>query len=474
MPDPASYRRELLLEKQLRRLTGLSGRQGLRPRTKEFYRQEEALQALEERGGFPSEIAQCAKLACERKQGGCRLQGMNALIQTGDYEPSQVSLFAQEVGCKGQRRFLVDTFANFAFAHAPPAWPLDEKPLGHFYEVILENRPCWLYFDLEFSKEANPSLDPTVVMEAFRGTLSAFCQEKLGMSLDFSSMVELESSTEKKFSRHVIVQRLLRRDAQQLNLAFANNAQAGLLVDTLVRYAEAHREEECIAQHLFVQAPSRGDEESRCTCVIDESVYSRNRSFRLLFQSKFGKDRRLDLDPKMEHVFFGGKPHPCVALLRTMASFVPDGTELFQHEIIPKEYSHRQLKASRMSRGGSVLIRKENGTMVTAHCDPLVHHLLRAWDEVRQLNEKDFREPAAATVVQSVVEMDNRYITVTLGNNHYCFCKGSSHLRNHVYLVVDVLQASFHQKCFDPDCRSFASCSFAIPSWIIESMLEEP
>ena len=47
------------------------------------------------------------------------------------------------------------------------------------------------------------------------------------MSLDFSSMVELESSTEKKFSRHVIVQRLLRRDAQQLNLAFANNAQAG-------------------------------------------------------------------------------------------------------------------------------------------------------------------------------------------------------------------------------------------------------
>lgn len=29
MPDPASYRRELLLEKQLRRLTGLSGRQGV-------------------------------------------------------------------------------------------------------------------------------------------------------------------------------------------------------------------------------------------------------------------------------------------------------------------------------------------------------------------------------------------------------------------------------------------------------------
>lgn len=38
-------------------------------------------------------------------------------------------------------------------------------------QVILENRPCWLYFDLEFSKEANPSLDPTVVMEAFRGSI---------------------------------------------------------------------------------------------------------------------------------------------------------------------------------------------------------------------------------------------------------------------------------------------------------------
>ena len=35
-----------------------------------------------------------------------------------------------------------------------------------------ENRPCWLYFDLEFSKESNPDLDQDTVMAAFRQALS--------------------------------------------------------------------------------------------------------------------------------------------------------------------------------------------------------------------------------------------------------------------------------------------------------------
>lgn len=30
----------------------------------------------------------------------------------------------------------------------------------HWYEVIRSDRPCHLYFDLEYSKTANPGLDP--------------------------------------------------------------------------------------------------------------------------------------------------------------------------------------------------------------------------------------------------------------------------------------------------------------------------
>ena len=145
--------------------------------------------------------------------------------------------------------------------------------------MILENRPCWLYFDLEFSLESNPLLKPKVVMHAFRKTLETFCKDMLGMTLDTTKMLELESSTPKKFSRHVIVKALGEYPdgddggGVQRALAFANNAQTGLLVNHLVKYADAHRDESwSLSRYLFVEPPGR-DERERQVCVIDESVY---------------------------------------------------------------------------------------------------------------------------------------------------------------------------------------------------------
>jgi len=433
------------LEKQLREF-GLTGFEGTKLPKNVFYRQEKALEAL------------------------------NELIESGDHKPWEVTLFAEEVGHGGKRRFIVDTIAHFAMETAPDT--LLSKRRGHFYEVILESRPCWLYFDLEFSKESNPKLKPKLVMHAFRKTLNAFCQEILGMTMDSKDMLELESSTAKKFSRHVIVKALLDQTGETTKkaLAFANNAQAGLLVDHLVKYAESHRHDsQSLSKYLFVEAPDRKDGcEGREVCVIDESVYSRNRSFRLLFQSKFGKDRTLELDHDRCDPYFGGpKPFPCIALVQTMASFVPGGTQLFQHHLIPADYGHLQAKASRVLKGGSVVIRRDNGSTCTVQCDPLLNHLVRFWDDIRCDNERRPERNWPETTVQSSVEMDGRFMTITLGNNRFCFCKKASHLSNHVYLVVDLLRAEFYQKCFDPDCRGYASPIFKLPSWIVESMLEE-
>ena len=43
------------------------------------------------------------------------------------------------------------------------------------------------------------------------------------------------------------------------------------------------------------------------------------------------------------------------------------------------------------------------------------------------------------------VELEGRIITVTLGNNRFCWCKGASHRSNHVYLVADLLRGDFYQ-----------------------------
>lgn len=289
-------------------------------------------------------------------------------------------------------------------------------------QVILETRPCWLYFDLEYSVEANPELEAKSVMDCFWETFSSFSREVMGFELDLTRVIELESSTGKKFSRHVIVKCL-----GGMTKALANNAQAGLLVNHLVRYAEAHRE---MAQLLFVQAPRKCHEVEREVCVIDESVYSRNRCFRLLFQSKCGKERRLDLEPSSTKRFWTHRPLPCVAMLETMASFVPENTELYEHQLLPVDARKPRSKVS--------VIRNGLGS------DPLLDYLIQFWDGIRDANEPKTSHPA--TVAQSCAQINELKFAVTLGNNRFCFCKGSSHLSNHIYLVVDVLQASFYQK----------------------------
>mmetsp|Transcript_39133 Transcript_39133/g.72945 ORF Transcript_39133/g.72945 Transcript_39133/m.72945 type:complete len:481 (+) Transcript_39133:47-1489(+) len=440
MPCAANVRK-LAIERKLKDLTDLPASCGIHPAPKPFFRQEEALQALQK------------------------------LFDTNEYKPWQVGLFAEEVGEGGKRRFLVDTLVGFVVLHSPDAWPTDTSPLGHYYEVILQDRPCWLYFDLEYSIETNPELQPDVAMMAFEDTLSSFCSQVLGMTLDTSSILILESSTLKKFSKHVLVRRLLDASGASIDLAFANNAQIGLFVSELVHFARTHREDSS-AKHLFVQPPKSDVPDWRETTMIDESVYSRNRSFRLLFQSKFGKDRRLDLDRSSALKVFENMPHPSVALLQSMVTFVPRDTKMFVHAIIPEGFGHMDMKAARVQRGGSVVVRSPDGKVGVAQQDPLLNHLVREWDKIREMNEKGRTFPVP-TAVQSCLEMDQRFLTVTLLNNRFCLCKSSSHISNHVYMVVDKEHNCFHQKCFDPDCRGFASQTFAIPPWIFDNVPEE-
>ena len=136
-------------------------------------------------------------------------------------------------------------------------------------------------------------------------------------------------------------------------LAFANNAQAGLFVNELMNYARTNREGSS-ARHLFVQAPKSSEADGRETTLIDESVYSRNRSFRLLFQSKFAKNRRLELDEASGKRFFRyWRPHPTVALLETMVTFVPPKTELFRRALRGLRAHGCKILASSACRPGS-------------------------------------------------------------------------------------------------------------------------
>jgi len=404
---------------------------------------------------------------------------LQALLAKGEYQGCQLGLFSREFTSTGSRQFLVDTHAGFALSSAPrKAAALQQR---HLYEVIMDETPCWLYFDLEYARCANPDLQPKRVMEAFYDLLGQFCSAKLGLPLDMSSVYDLDSTTLEKFSKHVVVKGL-QGPGQSSQLAFRNNAQVGYVVKEFMKYTNEQRQNKNpLAGLLFARrkpkngaggtnansAPS-ADEAS----VVDEAVYTRNRCFRVLFSSKFGKRRPLVPTWAASRDSEDGLELPHLQLLNSLVTFVPEGTSLFKHTFIPEDLKHGGLKAGRA-------IRKEGRAddvppeweASTDSRGLLMDYLVTFWDRARS----DHTEPGGiagrATRVQRTFLMrSGHFLVVSLANNNFCFHKGACHKSNGIYLVVDHHHGVFYQKCHDvADCPNFRSQEFELPKELVPS-----
>jgi hypothetical protein len=360
------------------------------------------------------------------------------VVDSNMYEEDEVGVFAEEVGDKGARTFYVDTFDHFA------------KTLrlsDHFGEVFLEDRPCWLYFDLEYSTLANPHLDSAEVLSQFRWLLRNFT-EHLDTPFDESRVIYLDSSRAAKFSFHVIVKGIS---------PFANNVEAGVFVDAMFKYAKSDAAAER-TDLLFVRSDVDGD---RLVPIADAQVYSRNRVFRVLGQKKRASRVILTLADGGTVVKKTDKLPDQV--LRTLASRVPRDASLFNHSII------REGAKSARARGSGIY--RSESVSVDPLWAPLVKYLPGRWDEERAEAEGDV--PNADTVVKDVRRAESS-LTVFLENNRYCTGRGRSHKSNGIYLVANLQKHTFQQRCWDKaDCGcNIDSRSYEFPSELVPDRSE--
>ena len=156
-------------------------------------------------------------------------------------------VFARELDKKGTRRFFVTTYEE--------CWRRlmrTNHNCRHFYEVVREGSPCYLYFDIEYSKTLNPSTDGQHAMRAFLDFLPRGLR-KLYPAHDIlirpGDVIDLDSSTDVKFSRHVIV----RPNAAQI--AFYDNIQMGACVRRLVDLLDAEVKQGAAhaLRHIYVR-----------------------------------------------------------------------------------------------------------------------------------------------------------------------------------------------------------------------------
>lgn len=95
----------------------------------------------------------------------------------------------------------------------------------HYYELILENVPCHLYFDLEYEFDENVDKNGELMISQFIEvfqSLNQFITQQLLEKFNITGfeVIDLTSTTETKFSRHLI----FRHDL----FKFVNNIEAGM------------------------------------------------------------------------------------------------------------------------------------------------------------------------------------------------------------------------------------------------------
>ena len=208
-------------------------------------------------------------------------------------------IFAVEKSAAGKRRYLVGHLGRFLDLY----WRKTDPYQRHYYELIREGTPCRLYLDLEFTRAANPDINDDVAEQLVTELiqeLSLSLKQVYGFDVDRSAFVDLDSSTPKKFSRHLIVHlphESLFVDAPAVG-SFIRHV-VGRLAEEIAT-GELQRRRPILAKHLFVRTKERDAGEAPdatlqvgfaddTTCFIDIGVYTRNRLFRLLASAKYGK-----------------------------------------------------------------------------------------------------------------------------------------------------------------------------------------
>ena len=109
-------------------------------------------------------------------------------------------IFSQELASSGKRTFISSSINTFfdAYLAVPPR-------KRHYYEIIREHSPCRLYFDCEFYKEFNPTVDGDSMMGLFTRYVATALQSYFGIMVSLENFLDLDSSTDKKCSHHIIV-----------------------------------------------------------------------------------------------------------------------------------------------------------------------------------------------------------------------------------------------------------------------------
>lgn len=356
----------------------------------------------------------------------------------------------------------------------------------HFYELLREGRPVQPYLDVDVDLRRFPGADGPAAVAALRRLLpasAAWAAAGLPPLEGEGSVVELDSSTVNKFSRHLIL--------RPPNAALVDTAAAGRLVRAFLAEAAAAASAGCpAAAALFLHggcgpdAGAAGGGGGSC-CVVDAGVYTRNRAFRTALSSKFGKgavllpvdaaaaaaalpsqsqpaalSRALFLASLVAEVAPGASLLDCAACATGAPALAPPPLPAVAGGAQPAPQA-----ALRMQQPQPPRPLARTGAPGEPCPLPAVAAAVLAAAEARGGGPAALRSWAVAGAPQLL-------LLLSLSRNRFCARVGRPHRSNGVFWVVSLAPAPAgagggccwaHQRCHDVDCAGFRSPSVPLP-----------
>lgn len=363
-------------------------------------------------------------------------------LSSSSASSNTLRVFSRELSSTGKRVFCgVDLREFWDYYAALRRWN------RHHYEIIRENHPCRLYLDVEFYREFNAKLEgkEESLMELLFQQIADAVQTELGILIGRDAFLDLDSSTPKKFSRHVIVH----MPGDQL---FRSNLDVGRLVRLVIERSP---------RDLWVEAGGVGGKQR--AHIVDDAVYTKNRAMRLYLSSKVGK--AAVLLPAESNRF------PCELMSAEgefcffLASLASGGQNVDRSLGMKRDL----ICVWPASVRGDTVINKLNVRRSTPSAEPTVCSLaeVEGLEDLVKFLESRASRGGSRGFVRKIEKQGEHHLRFHIGNNRFCERVSRQHKSNHVFYVVDSERRTYTQGCMDRECRGYWAPDRPIPECCI-------
>ncbi|KAF3687721.1 DNA-directed primase/polymerase protein [Channa argus] len=334
-------------------------------------------------------------------------QSMAISCAQSSKEAVHVFALEKEKTPMGQRIYLVTSYSELW--HYYRTYP---QSLMHCYEVIPEGAVCKLYFDLEFHKPSNKGADGKAMVASLIEYVCYKLMAVYGIESSAKNVLNLDSSTEEKFSRHLIF--------NLQNAAFKDNIHVG--------------------------------------------VYTKNRNFRLYKSSKAGKKAVFTVADDNK---FSAKAEKGISVEEStfLASLVCNVSFTGQRILTWDIPETKESKTSKpyCQEGSAPNSASLSGGLSSPHQEVDAFVLTVVKKDGIQGSIRRWNYFAA-----------EQLLIYDIAKYRWCENVKRFHKSNnimYVKIVVDLKDEMWYQKCHDPDCKNFRSSSYPLPQEICVSYI---